>query len=521
MQSPAHLAVLLAALALSLAPGSSAAVSQAAGDVAPGTLDTSTTPPIWRPAGDGAVTVADIVALLRTSVGLQEMLPGVTDCPNGSPVLGDIAPGALAATATTPAWVAGGDGAIDVADVVAALRVAVALQEPESDLPLAIGNALIDFACPRFTSHSTGGTAQIDLVRSGDLATEACVEYATADGSATAGSDYGSASGTLCFDPGETEASFLVNVFPQSGTTRETVVLRANAPGAPEPFVAALLVLDTIKPVARISPTRLRLGMPENCPQAFQVSNVGPPGSILQFSVADTGALGGFLDVQIGGSTSLGAGQSSNVTVSVKPAFVDSIVGSTLVLKVDTPGAANFTRWPEMIRVRANSPLGVWGGTWTGHAEGPQSQQAPVTGTWILSLESFDLTTGAASGSLQWNGYDLYWPTQGDAWQIFPNVSRTRAFDGTSARIEFVTTPQLPCGVYHLVIQNTGMNPSDAFYGPYFEVQLDANSGLVPNGPYGGSCVCGPSGTFETHPYDPSTMGTGRSVGRVQGRKLE
>jgi hypothetical protein len=50
------------------------------GDFAPGELDESTEPPTWRPEPDAAVTVGDVIALLRASVGIQELGAGVAEC---------------------------------------------------------------------------------------------------------------------------------------------------------------------------------------------------------------------------------------------------------------------------------------------------------------------------------------------------------------------------------------------------------------------------------------------------------
>jgi len=40
------------------------------GDLHPGILDNSTMPPTWRPIGDGRLTIADVIILLRAVVGL-------------------------------------------------------------------------------------------------------------------------------------------------------------------------------------------------------------------------------------------------------------------------------------------------------------------------------------------------------------------------------------------------------------------------------------------------------------------
>jgi hypothetical protein len=94
------------------------------------------------------------------------------------------------------------------------------------------------------------------------------------------------------------------------------------------------------------SPAILSISLPQNWSQSFTINNTGPSGSTMNYTVADDGALGGFLDVQ-NASGSLKGGQSSTVTVSVKPDFVSGVptlVGSTLGLSVYTPNAANYIK---------------------------------------------------------------------------------------------------------------------------------------------------------------------------------
>ena len=58
------------------------------------------------------------------------------------------------------------------------------------------------------------------------------VGYATSNGTATAGSDYQTAAGTLTFSAGETSKTFSVTILPDgSPETNETVLLALSAPG--------------------------------------------------------------------------------------------------------------------------------------------------------------------------------------------------------------------------------------------------------------------------------------------------
>ncbi len=70
----------------------------------------------------------------------------------------------------------------------------------------------IKFSSPTFTTNEQGGAASIGVTRSGDTSNEIFVDYATADGTATARGDYTAARGTLRFAPGETQKTFTVLV---------------------------------------------------------------------------------------------------------------------------------------------------------------------------------------------------------------------------------------------------------------------------------------------------------------------
>src|SRR5437870_2840505 len=93
------------------------------GDIAPGTLDTRTQPPTWRPVGDGRVTVTDVVAELRAAVGLQVIAgPDGGTCPS---MPGDLSPGLRDVHTLPSRWTIRGDGRTDISDVIATLRASL------------------------------------------------------------------------------------------------------------------------------------------------------------------------------------------------------------------------------------------------------------------------------------------------------------------------------------------------------------------------------------------------------------
>ncbi len=90
----------------------------------------------------------------------------------------------------------------------------------------------ISFATAAATVQSTGGTATIDVQRSGNLAVAVSVSYATSNGSAIAGQDYTAVSGILTFAPNQTDATFSIPILanPSRPTTFSTVNLTLSQP---------------------------------------------------------------------------------------------------------------------------------------------------------------------------------------------------------------------------------------------------------------------------------------------------
>ncbi len=91
----------------------------------------------------------------------------------------------------------------------------------------------VAFAFAGYTVQSTGGMATIDVTRSGNLAVQVSVNYATSNGSAVAGQDYTSASGTLSFPPNQSDETFSIPILANSSrpTTFSTVNLTLSQPG--------------------------------------------------------------------------------------------------------------------------------------------------------------------------------------------------------------------------------------------------------------------------------------------------
>jgi hypothetical protein len=275
-------------------------------------------------------------------------------------------------------------------------------------------------------------------------------------------------------------------------------------------------------PAVTISTSLLKISIPGNCSQTITISNSGPKGSTLKYTVADDGALGGFLNFN-NASGSLAAGSSINISVNIKTQFINtspSLAGASLVLNIYTPGASNYTKTPVSIAIKSVADItGTWNGTWNGTTVSGHNPNQPgmvdtVSGTWVLNVQSVDTAKMTATGSLTWVGNDAYWTYTYDlngnitstTAEPFP-VNRTINFDATNTTI----TNPTGCVGYQLTILGFkgAANPSDAFYGPMFSAAFDVINNKAVSIGVG----------FSTHPYAPVTWATFVSSGTVNGTK--
>ncbi|HEV2765569.1 MAG TPA: Calx-beta domain-containing protein, partial [Pyrinomonadaceae bacterium] len=93
------------------------------------------------------------------------------------------------------------------------------------------GPGVLQFSAPTFSFAENSGTANITVTRTNGASNAVTVNYATADGSARAGSDYVAASGTLTFAHGETSKTIAVQLTDDAESeANETVALSLSAP---------------------------------------------------------------------------------------------------------------------------------------------------------------------------------------------------------------------------------------------------------------------------------------------------
>ncbi|GAP93589.1 PA14 domain-containing protein [Leptolyngbya sp. NIES-2104] len=88
-----------------------------------------------------------------------------------------------------------------------------------------------EFSGANYNVNENGGPATITVQRSGNTAIAGSINYATSNGTATAGSDYTAASGTLSFAANETSKTFAIPITDDTeGERNETINLTLSAP---------------------------------------------------------------------------------------------------------------------------------------------------------------------------------------------------------------------------------------------------------------------------------------------------
>jgi hypothetical protein len=107
---------------------------------------------------------------------------------------------------------------------------------------------IIAFSSDTYSVAENAGPATVTVYLTGASAQTITIDYATSDGTATAGSDYNAASGTLTFSPGTITQTFNVNIIEDTVVeSSETVNLKLMNPSNAtlgSPYTAVLTITD-------------------------------------------------------------------------------------------------------------------------------------------------------------------------------------------------------------------------------------------------------------------------------------
>ncbi|MEM7246218.1 MAG: Ig-like domain-containing protein [Acidobacteriota bacterium] len=243
------------------------------GDLAPGVLDTSGSRPVFVVTGNGRLDIADVVEALRGSVGLQDI---AWDDPqdNCSPVPGDVSPGLQVGNVFRVT----GDGVLNIGDVVALLRGSVGLQ-------VLVENAGPIPAAP-VLSPLTMATTDPDVLVSGLADPEVTVRI--------------EGGGLTVETTSDGDGSFEITVPLKSNSLNRLLVTAIDAAGRVSPSTAAQVVQDGQAPFVFVD---FPIDGAETITETIDVAG----------RVGDT--LSGFLDLTVdvaGGPAAVDVGQGTN-----------------------------------------------------------------------------------------------------------------------------------------------------------------------------------------------------------------
>lgn len=144
--------------------------------------------------------------------------------------------------------------------------VNAALSTPNPTVVTIIDNTpLVQFSSATYSVNEAGGSAVISVTLSAAVPVTVTVDYASSDGTATAGSDYTAVNGTLSFAPTQTTLTFSVPITDDNLANEgdETVILTLSnstnaALGTPNPATLTIVdndsaVVDFLKPQFSVS----------------------------------------------------------------------------------------------------------------------------------------------------------------------------------------------------------------------------------------------------------------------------
>ena len=111
------------------------------------------------------------------------------------------------------------------------------------------GTSVIQFSASTYTAPETAGAATLRIVRSGGIGFAVSVNYATADGTAKASTDYAAQAGTVSFAPGEYEKEVTIGIVNDSDVEpTENFSVSLSSPSANgalgEPKIASVNIND-------------------------------------------------------------------------------------------------------------------------------------------------------------------------------------------------------------------------------------------------------------------------------------
>ena len=195
----------------------------------------------------------------------------------------------------------------------------------------------LQFSLSNYTVNENEATATITVTRTGGTASGVSINYATSNGTATAGQDYIATSGTLVFGANETSKTFTIPIINDSiDEPNETVNITLSNPGGGgtlgSPVTAVLTIIDDDNaPTLSISNVSLDEGNTGATAFNFTVSLLGASSQTVTVNFATAN----------GTATAPGDYQSASGSLSFAPG--ETIKTITVFVNGDTEVELNET----------------------------------------------------------------------------------------------------------------------------------------------------------------------------------
>jgi hypothetical protein len=226
----------------------------------------------------------------------------------------------------------------------------------------------VQFSAATYSVGEGGGNVTLTVTRTGGTASGVTVAYATANGSATAGADYSSRSGTLTFNAGVTSQTFTVPILQDTlpeGAETFTVTLSNPGGGATlgATTVATVTINDDENPAAVLQFSQASYTVAEGSAATITVTRTGGTqgGVTVNYTTSNGTATAGQDYTVASGTLSFGAGVTSRAfTVTTnQDSLAEAAETVTLTLSNPQGGGVLGTPNPSTLTITDNDVAGT------------------------------------------------------------------------------------------------------------------------------------------------------------------
>jgi hypothetical protein len=255
----------------------------------------------------------------------------------------------------------------------------------------------LQFSAPTYSVNETGGSVTITVTRTGGSSGAVTVHYATANGTATAGADYTTSTGTLSWPSGDTAAkTFAIPILTDALVEgNETVLLSLTSPtgGASLGTAAATLTiidanLPAATPFVAANPNPLDFGGQTisvvSGTQNVVVTNTGSGNLNVASAVLGGTNSGDFVIV----ANSCGAAVAPGATCTLGLTFTPPATGSRVATLTIGSDAVDNSLVVNLAGTGVTTPAATAGG----------AMPVPTLSEWALILLNLMLACGVFAG---------------------------------------------------------------------------------------------------------------------------